>query len=504
VLVALAGLGLAAGASKAEVVDLTAAERVRASAQIVVATVEDRESHWNPQHTLIFTDYTLRIKDRLKGGDGPNRIAISIPGGTVDGETHRTSVSLELAPGSRYLLFLEDLEHPTFTPVVGAWQGALREAPPDLVEAVRSLVARVAVSGSPEPPEKRREEPRPPLPAKEYDPAPAPPLREKYVYQDSPAAPIVINQFPLSFPFSPYDQHQMAYWNIYGRNLFRVLSNPTGRWAFRNGVFDLAGFPDDADLRQQFGRGWGSGVLALTFTLLEGRRIVEADVALNPAFAWTVDEREATRVEGGSYSFNQTMLHELGHVWGLKHPWEVQDVWWDSVMNDAPKEYRLTRLFTDDASAARRAYPGLKLRDALVSSYVTQDVPGDLKPAYVPARPVSGTVKAGSPLKMRGSIKIENVGTVKIARPQVEVYLTPERLSSAGAVYLGTMRTDSVVKPTGILRVSLEAGTFLKVPRNARAGRYYLAFHLRDPKDGYQDNNWAWSNSNVTVRVTAK
>jgi hypothetical protein len=44
----------------------------------------------------------------------------------------------------------------------------------------------------------------------------------------------------------------------------------------------------------------------------------------------------------------------------------------------------------------------------------------------------------------------------------------------------------------------------ISVPKGTRAGTYYLAFFLRDPKDTYQANNGAWSTEEVTLTVTRR
>ena len=44
----------------------------------------------------------------------------------------------------------------------------------------------------------------------------------------------------------------------------------------------------------------------------------------------------------------------------------------------------------------------------------------------------------------------------------------------------------------------------LTVPASVRAGIYYLAFFLRDPEDACQANNGAWSNEEVTLKVTRR
>src|SRR5688500_6351512 len=110
--------------ASATVAPLSAPELAAASPHVVVAVVEDAGSRWD--RSLIVTDYSLRIVARLRGGTR-ERVTVSIPGGTVGGETHETIVSFPLEIGARYLLFLGDLERPTLTPVTGAWQGAFRE-----------------------------------------------------------------------------------------------------------------------------------------------------------------------------------------------------------------------------------------------------------------------------------------------------------------------------------------------------------------------------------------
>lgn len=57
------------------------------SPHVVVAVVEDARGVWNAGHTLIVTEYELRIEDRLKG-DAPERVTLTVPGGTVGEETH--------------------------------------------------------------------------------------------------------------------------------------------------------------------------------------------------------------------------------------------------------------------------------------------------------------------------------------------------------------------------------------------------------------------------------
>jgi hypothetical protein len=560
--------GLAFRSAAADTLPMTDRQMVHESEHVVVAVVDGIESRWNPQHTLIFTDYALRIEDRLKG-TAPQRVTLSVPGGTLDGETHATSLSTPLVQGARYLLFLADLSRPTLEPVVGAQQGAFREIVradgkryaavvpgteplqvkgrpvefQELVESVRALVEKV--SAHPEPaddPVKARN--GAPMPSKRYaspesiekgrssaapaqSPAAVPPppwtawnetgfvaappagtadraggglqgsFEDYYVYQYRPPGPIIFDNFPASFSFSPYDQYQMGYWNVYAKNLFRVYTTPSGTWRFGNGVFDLAGFPGNDQMLTQFGAAWGATTLGITYYRVQNNVIVEADIALNPAFSWTVDDKVATQPTG-AYSFKHAMLHELGHSWGLKHPWETQNVWWDSVMNYSPKPYHFARLLSDDTSAVRAAYPGTSIRDGALSSYITQDSTTSNNANYIPSYPSPSTVRPGGSFTVVNPIKLENAGTVNLVNPTIEVYLTPQRLSFTNAIFLRSLRYSTTVKPR--YTVYLNVGT-LSVPGNLPAGTYFLGYFYRDAKDGYQGNNSAWGVTYASSRV---
>jgi hypothetical protein len=455
---------------------------------------------------------------------------------------------VRLQPGARYLLFLGDPGHSTFMPVLGAEQGMFREVPGDqtgdrtatfaaagsgsvpltfkgkpvtfrdFVGAVRSLAARIPLAPRPSPPAAAS------LPAKTWSPGapPAPvagslpprdapeavmppppgagapgiveiaevvstlsrPVAGKFLYHELAKRPVVINPL-IDSPFSPWDQYEMAYWNRYGGDLFRVSASPTSTWAYENGVSDIAGFPDDLIMKRQFDYDWsdlGQGVLAVTFARYEEGVLIEADVALNPHKSWTTDDLEATSGPESTFAFKEVILHELGHVWGLLHPWDEEErVGWDSVMNYKPRIYYVAELFGDDTAAVRRAFPpGAAIRDGLISSYVTVRSEIIVIPNYRPALPSPSTVRAGGGFGLTGPIKIENVGTVPLANPQVEVYLAPARLSFDGAVLVKRVKVRGKILPGGTLQVKLSG---FKVPRGTPAGTYSLAYLLRDAKD---------------------
>jgi Matrixin len=555
--------------AKSEVVPLSAEQMVHGSRQIVVARVESKQGRWNELHTLIMTDYSLRIEDRLRG-EVPDRVTLTMPGGTVAGETHDTSLSVHLRTGSRYLLFCRDVAKTQMTPLTGAWQGAFREleladgtsgvspggddAPlltskgklgfSDFVAAVRLLIRKNPGDAAGSLPGWRSESS---LPSKPYAPfaprpnasdlrlpsaqlgplgkTPPPPVAAsstvrirplarpeaamtrdtpEYVYQRRPPPPVVWNALPASFtPWSPADQNMMAYWNVYASGLYQVYTTSTGTWAWGDGINDIAGFVPDADMVAQFGAGaaWGPSELSVTFSRWEGDGpIVESDIAFNPHFAWTTDEAFATQEGSQAWSFRTTALHELGHAWGLQHPWETQRVWWDSIMNYAPKDLRFTKLHADDTQAARSAYPGIAIHDGLLSAYVTGYNPDGTNQAVYTASLPPAVVAAGGTFQLSGPITLENVGTDDIANPRIGVYLTPERISFVNAIPVSTLELNDTIPTYSIGPVhTYDVGT-LTVPSQTPDGSYAVAFFLEDSADGYQGNNAAWTSTFIQVQ----
>lgn len=409
---------------------------------VVVAVVEEANGRW--QGGLIHTDYLLRIEERLQG-DAPERMAISLPGGTVGDETHLISLSVTLEEGERYLLFL----------------GGAGGAPPAAIRQGGGLR----------------------------------PAHDAYVLRKELAArPIVFSPLPAESPFSPHDQHQMAYWNLYQPDLFRV-GQPTAAWDFGNGVFEIV-FADSAKVQAELGFEWRGAGSLISSRIQEGR-IVEADIVLNPGVPWTLDEDAATR-PGGPNSFRRTLLSHLGAAWGLEHPspWGVVR---ESVVAIAPREYRLPTLFSDDTAAVHAAFGGAPVRDGLISSYQAQ--PSNLYPNYIPSVPSLKVVRPGRTFNLPKPIKIENPGTEDLAGADVEVYLVPRRFSLEGAVLLRRVSVRGTV-PAGAVR-ELVIGR-VQVPRSVPPGSYYLAFRLLADGDEHPGNDVAWSNHDVKLKVKAR
>jgi uncharacterized membrane protein len=120
---------------------------------------------------------------------------------------------------------------------------------------------------------------------------------------------------------------------------------------------------------------------------------------------------------------------------------------------------------------------------------------------YTPAAPKIASARAGGSFSLTGPIKIENAGTVALARPKVEVYLAPQRLSFEGAVKVKTMRVAGTLVSGATKKVSVGK---VRIPGDLPPGTYWLAFYLPDSKDAWPANNASWSNYDVTLTVTGR
>jgi len=529
-------------------------DMVAESEWVVVADLVAQQPRRNARGNLIVTDYRFRAIDVLLGLPG-SEFVLTQGGGTLAGETQAITDTPQFDLGARYLLFVRPGRGELFPPFVGGAQGVFRfdadgsamslglqHERGDRAGLLDRVHALLAVRGA-APPRAPARSAVPPgtYPAKSYLPiALTPPLDAgstrapgvasaedgpvpdhatsvtvaeegtpqphggvgvDYHYDHRITPPAVINNFPDSFtPWSPEDEYQMSRWNRYGGEVFHVYTTPTGTWAWGNDRFDLAGWPNDATMTAQFGEPWGATTLGITYSRWFGSGpIIEADLALNPAYCWTLDERAATNGADSCWGFRQTMTHELGHVWGLAHPWETQDVWWDSVMNYSPKEYRLPLLFTDDTNAVRNAFGGPAIHDALLSLYTTGDNSGSMHASYTATQPWSVWVRHGDNLSasITGSFKIENLGTDDVVAPSVEFYLAQQRMSWGAYSFIGSATYATVP----VYTTWYNGLPSLPIPSTTPTGDYWFAAYLRDDADADNGSNSAWADEPVKVHV---
>ena len=84
----------------------TTRDMVREAAVVVRGTVADRTSVWSPDHTRIYTDSTVRLKEVLVGKVAGRQIQVRQIGGRVGGTEMAVPGVAPIHPGEDVLLFL--------------------------------------------------------------------------------------------------------------------------------------------------------------------------------------------------------------------------------------------------------------------------------------------------------------------------------------------------------------------------------------------------------------
>lgn len=302
--------------------------------------------------------------------------------------------------------------------------------------------------------------------------------------------PIVVNPFPTSWYWSPEDQYQMSKWNYYA-DVFRVMT-PKGSFAWPDGVFDLDGWVSQSDMTRIYNYTWGSNTLAVTLSRSSGSLIQEADIAFNPAFSWTLDDTWVFTDYNAAQGFRATMLHELGHMWGLNHQFNFL-----SIMNYSPQPYRAEAVpYMDDAQGIRAQYPGQAqthnndLAVYLWYSAGYQDWRECTHPSYV---------VAGDTMTLN-DYHVENTGTATIATPTLEWYLTTSLNYSDPYYYLGKFTYNPLNAFTYFTTSAMSI--YPTVPTGVPGGDYYLNAFIRNDEGVAAfpfDNNHGWTRSKITV-----
>lgn len=312
-----------------------------------------------------------------------------------------------------------------------------------------------------------------------------------YSTQHQAYPPIVVNNFPASFtPWSPEDQYQMSKWNYYAPDVFRVYTTPTGTFAWQDGVFDLDGWVSSATMQQVYGFGWDAGVIAVAIPRYDGGGwIIETDIAMNPAFSYTLDD-EWVYNGSSAQGFRQTLIHELGHMHGLEHNFNFL-----SVMDYMPSYYRCFGIpYMDDAAGIRFEYPSnvVGRNDLGVYLYYSSGFQSVSDSSY------PSSVSPGGSLTV-SNFHLENVGTTTISVPTLEWYLTAQRNYNAAYYFLGST-THSSLAPFNYFLTSRT----LSVSANIPPGTYYLGAFIRNDDGAGQssfpfNNNLAFSRTRITV-----
>lgn len=523
-------------------------EIIQNSEAIITCKVINKQSHWNPQKTLIVTDYELEVKRTLQGSVGNTPLTLTFAGGKLEDQHHSLCSMPELTPGQEYLLFIHSIESKTFCPITGWEQGIflLPNEQGDLLYRVDGSLVYDSLlipftmhsineyisANLPEKPFKFKVSSKTTsLPSKTYvrtqtqnDLGPAiPPKKQENIslipngipfVQDSSinfhgndqlsaspfentssrwstfgrvsSPPITFEAFPQSWDWSPYDQYQMGHWNQYS-SVFNVYSFPDGQWSYGNNVFELVGWVDDNTLLNNFNQTWGNGTLAICFSRSSNSTgyIIEGDIAHNPAFNWTTDEFSTHN--STTQNFCQTTLHELGHSWGLKH--QFNDL---SVMNYYQHNFRVySKAYKDDVKAIRATYQSNSVSniDLSVSLYHNNG-----SQSYAKSDISSHSIQAGGTLYVENFV-IENLGSSSISSPKIDWFLVSELFNTSSTAYQIGQTTHNPL-PSHYHFLTYRT---LTLPSYIPSGYYYLVAQINLQSDDVSINNISWLDEKIWV-----
>jgi hypothetical protein len=313
-----------------------------------------------------------------------------------------------------------------------------------------------------------------------------------------PNVPVVINNLPDSAtPWSPEDEFQMSKWNHYAFEAFRVYTNPTGTYGWRNNVFDLPGFVSNADRLAVYGSGWASGEIGVAISRSVSGGTIEADVLLNPAVPFTLDDESVYNgaIQDGQrvQPFRLTVLHELGHVLGLDHAFNQT-----AAMAYMPTAFRSHGFpFSDDAAGVRYLHPSIAVprTDLGVNFFYGTALNTGQQIVFTP------TVVQGGFLDV-SNYHVENLGTTTIESPKIEWWLASLRTYPADFYYLG-LASYAALAPHTYFTHDTVARQFY-VPDTVPPGYYYVHAYIRNDSAPTQpsypwDNDHAYSRGKVRI-----
>ncbi|GEM_PF-1049479 len=315
-----------------------------------------------------------------------------------------------------------------------------------------------------------------------------------------PNVPYLFNIAPNMGAFAGQFEGELAYWNSYASDVFRVYTSPNNSITGGNSRNET-GFVTSATLNTQYGQPW-AGEYAICFNYSLNNRIVESDICFNPAYTWTTDYTTGynSGTSGSQIYFPPIALHEQGHSFGLDHSWVPNPGYsFPSIMNyytfDMEAEARM--VYADDAAGIRAAYPAriVNINDFGVYLWANTGLqsPGPNAANRAAWSTFPSSVTAGNNFTLTNFF-LENVGTIA-GSPTLEFYLTPTRGSFNGAIYCGSLAFGNFN--------SFAGGRYsatLSVPVGLGTGNYFVAAY-KQGGDSYADNNSAWSNTRILVNA---
>ncbi len=325
---------------------------------------------------------------------------------------------------------------------------------------------------------------------------PADPFSSRYLfYADPPDAPVSWNIPPMYYGTPSWGlnyEYALSDWNRYAAETFWVLTNSENTVG-KNDRFDFA-FLTPENYNNIYGYTMGATTLGVCVSWTSpwpwSNKIIEADVILNANKSWTVD-MDAAYNTSNLYHFRSVAAHEIGHAFGLAHPWDGSPTpTRNTIMNYFPQNALHALRFRphmDDASAIRNAYTNTSINDLGVYMYHTLSGQGNVSWSTFTSNVYSGGSFTIS------NMAVENLGT-QTRTPQVTFYLSNKRNTWSGATYynlgsktLSSLSINQFVKYSGSITV----------PTSVPPGDYYIVADIGS--DGNNTNRYSWTHETISV-----
>lgn len=411
-------LCLACGKANAYLVQLTDEQVLQHAKAGLVGEVTHIESRTNDKGFIV-TDVVLDVHDVLFDNSHAisNTHIMTLAGGKVNDQTLTVSYIPSFEIGQIVLVFLEDLNNQSFSPIVGSNQGVFFMKSPAHnhhhahadVYSPRAFAKKLAwfkkqlsqrhhalhsftgnqqdthfhIQSIPDN-SKIYDKNKRCIPVKQSE------FKQQQLADTTPIESVTGELQPHQtikksglFPFSNaklpiklhpltkdagelygLDIHAIKIWNRYS-NIFEVVNEKApyraATWAHKNGCNEIVGFTSNGVLKDFAGvEEMSSGVAGRALTVTDDKtgQLLEVDIILNPySGSWRFNKIENRWQQGFVDFYNDVvniLLHELGHALGIAY----EGFGHLSIMNYPPREYNAYhRIYPADVKTLHQLYP---------------------------------------------------------------------------------------------------------------------------------------------------
>jgi hypothetical protein len=307
---------------------------------------------------------------------------------------------------------------------------------------------------------------------------------------------LVMEQVPSDWsPWWDKNNDHMWLWNQY-MDIYRYVADD-GSWG-SNGDNEFGGWPSDADLYDQWGFHWGSGLAMTCFSWwCECCEILESDIVFNPAFAWTGDRDYAEDYPASVLYYDSILLHEMGHSWGMQTRNEDYSYWEPTVMHSYNR-YSIQdsmQIHVPEAWLIRRQYDDQKSIPSLTNMEVISKYADGTHLNWTNSTTDKTSYKAGENITVN-NLTVENTGTVALSNVHLRLYLSTNRIISTGDTQIGDWSWGSYCSECyGIYDLTTT------IPSGLPNGTYYVGAIIT--YNGYtEDSFWQDNTTRLWSTIT--